>query len=298
MESVRILIVDADSAHAERVRAACDGHAIVARPDGNLAALLAERRPHIIVADGELFHESSAPGKALRAHRLADPNIVAIAVVSPERPDLTLGALKAGAGNFLLRPVDAELLRYLIAKYEPAVRRTEREALLRSLIVEQKERIVMPTDGRLVTPVVEHILGKIEDAVPRIETADIRLGLEEIIRNSVEHGNLEIGFEAKLEALKQYGLEKLVRERMADPRLAARRIAIDYHLDGDVLRVSVEDEGPGFDYRKVWDPLSDEGIHRLNGRGIFLTRAFFDDVRYVGRGNRVELTKRIGAAAN
>lgn len=294
MEPVRVLIVDGDGDHAERVRVVCGDSARTAAPDSSLGATLSAFRPQLIIADCAAFLDDSDWGDSLRAYRAAHPAIAFIALIPTGHEGLALAALKAGASNYLFRPAHQEILHHLLAKYESSVRRTEREALLRDLIVEQKERIVMPTDSRIVSHVVDHILGKLEDAVPHLDSGDIRLGLEEIIRNSVEHGNLEIGFHAKSDALARYGLEHLIVERMKDPRLASRRVAIEYHLDGDTLRVCVEDEGPGFDYRNLWDPLSEEGVQRLNGRGIFLTRAFFDDVRYTGRGNRVELVKKLG----
>jgi anti-sigma regulatory factor (Ser/Thr protein kinase) len=53
----------------------------------------------------------------------------------------------------------------------------------------------------------------------------------------------------------------------------------------------------GYAYEKVWDPLSSEGLARLNGRGIFLARTFFDSVTYTGRGNRVDMMKDLAAEA-
>jgi len=42
--------------------------------------------------------------------------------------------------------------------------------------------------------------------------------------------------------------------------------------------VSVEDEGPGFNPDEVPDPLAQDNILRVSGRGLLLMRSFFDEV--------------------
>ena len=41
--------------------------------------------------------------------------------------------------------------------------------------------------------------------------------------------------------------------------------------------VTITDEGEGFEYRNLPDPLSAENIMRTSGRGIFLIRSFMDE---------------------
>jgi serine/threonine-protein kinase RsbW len=47
-----------------------------------------------------------------------------------------------------------------------------------------------------------------------------------------------------------------------------------------VLKVSVRDEGAGFDSEKLPDPLADENLMRDHGRGVFLIRSLMDKVEY------------------
>jgi serine/threonine-protein kinase RsbW len=41
--------------------------------------------------------------------------------------------------------------------------------------------------------------------------------------------------------------------------------------------VSISDEGEGFDFESLPDPLAPENIMRTSGRGIFLIRSFMDE---------------------
>jgi len=45
------------------------------------------------------------------------------------------------------------------------------------------------------------------------------------------------------------------------------------------LTVRIADEGEGFDYGDLPDPLSPENLLRSSGRGIFLIRSFMDEFR-------------------
>ncbi len=56
------------------------------------------------------------------------------------------------------------------------------------------------------------------------------------------------------------------------------------------FRVTVEEEGNGFNWRAVPDPNM-ESLLFLNGRGIFLTRIYYDEVIYDIKVNCVTLVK-------
>lgn len=55
----------------------------------------------------------------------------------------------------------------------------------------------------------------------------------------------------------------------------------------------VQDEGPGFDPRKIPDPTGADCLLRTHGRGLFLMRRTMDHVRISHSGRRVTLLKRL-----
>ena len=57
-----------------------------------------------------------------------------------------------------------------------------------------------------------------------------------------------------------------------------KKIQLIIELDGGKLVVHVVDEGCGFDLEDVADPLAEENLLRTSGRGLFLMRAFMDDL--------------------
>ncbi len=55
------------------------------------------------------------------------------------------------------------------------------------------------------------------------------------------------------------------------------------------LIISMEDEGPGFDYSNIPDPTSPENIENISGRGVFLMRKLSDNVIFEKNGAYVEI---------
>ena len=45
------------------------------------------------------------------------------------------------------------------------------------------------------------------------------------------------------------------------------------------LKIEIADEGGGFDPDRLPDPLSPEGLLRGSGRGVYLARAFMDEIQ-------------------
>ncbi len=78
----------------------------------------------------------------------------------------------------------------------------------------------------------------------------IGLAVRESMVNAVVHGN-------------RYNTNKKVRFSVS--------------MNASRLTVRIADEGEGFDYAHLPDPLTPENLLRTSGRGIFLIRSFMDD---------------------
>ncbi len=102
--------------------------------------------------------------------------------------------------------------------------------------------------------------------LPEDTIFDLRLAAQEAVVNAVEHGN------------------------HCDE---TKKVYVHCWLNGDSLRVTVRDEGSGFDPRKVPDPTLPENILKEHGRGIFLMRNLCDEVRFSPQGNEVTLVKKL-----
>lgn len=60
----------------------------------------------------------------------------------------------------------------------------------------------------------------------------------------------------------------------------AKQITATFEATSDSMVVRISDQGAGVDPDKLPDPLAPENILRGSGRGIFLIRAFMDEVHF------------------
>ncbi len=75
---------------------------------------------------------------------------------------------------------------------------------------------------------------------------------------------------------------------------AAKKVHLDFSISPAGLIIEVRDEGRGFDASKLPDPLAPDNLLRQSGRGIFLARAFMDelDLKNLRHGLEVRMAKR------
>ena len=77
---------------------------------------------------------------------------------------------------------------------------------------------------------------------------------------------------------------------------ARKKVRVRFEIHKDRLEIRIRDEGAGFDPGSVADPLANENLLKVSGRGIFLIRAFMDEFRVEsvrGSGTEVTMVKRI-----
>jgi hypothetical protein len=84
-------------------------------------------------------------------------------------------------------------------------------------------------------------------------------------------------------------------KRCADPLFAARVVDIEASYDGWSSQWVFTDQGAGFDVERILSQLDSEpDPQRPSGRGLFLIRAFVDEMRYDDYGRRLTLTLHRG----
>lgn len=65
-------------------------------------------------------------------------------------------------------------------------------------------------------------------------------------------------------------------------------------LENGVVSITIDDNGPGFDYDGVMRRSEAENdLYRERGRGIFIVRAIADEFRYNPAGNSVEVVLKL-----
>jgi serine/threonine-protein kinase RsbW len=93
----------------------------------------------------------------------------------------------------------------------------------------------------------------------------VKLAMEEAVINAIKHGN-----------------------QLDD----TKKVTVEFALEEDCARISVQDEGEGFDPDDVPDPTAAENITATCGRGLALINAYMDDVYFNDTGNRITMVKK------
>jgi serine/threonine-protein kinase RsbW len=113
--------------------------------------------------------------------------------------------------------------------------------------------------------VQERIVGALEErGYPMKDCFSVRLALEEALVNAIKHGN---------------GL---------DP---GKFVFISWEIADDHMKVSIEDQGKGFNPADLPDPTLEENLERSSGRGVMLIHHYMTSVGYNEKGNKIMMTK-------
>jgi serine/threonine-protein kinase RsbW len=119
--------------------------------------------------------------------------------------------------------------------------------------------------------------------------------------NKAEEMADRIAAQAGMDEDTRSGVSMAVREAMINAVLHGneydknKRVNLTLEHKGQELIVTITDEGPGFVPEEVPDPLAPENLLKGSGRGIFLMRAFMDEVRFrkMNPGTEIILIKRL-----
>lgn len=86
----------------------------------------------------------------------------------------------------------------------------------------------------------------------------------------------EICFYAAL-AVREAALNAVLHGNVFDP---ARILRVSMRNSGSALSFTIADQGQGFDFSRLPDPLDPRNLEHRSGRGIFLMRFAMDEVHF------------------
>jgi serine/threonine-protein kinase RsbW len=91
-------------------------------------------------------------------------------------------------------------------------------------------------------------------------------------------------------AVREATVNAVLHGNRSDP---AKRVTVCFESTPESLTIAVRDQGSGLDPATLPDPLAPENLLKQSGRGIFLIRAFMDEVRILALspGTEIIMTK-------
>lgn len=132
--------------------------------------------------------------------------------------------------------------------------------------------VVLESDLKNVE-VAEEIARRVSDTAgfDEEDRHKIDMAVHELVINAIWHGNKN------------------------DP---SKHVWLRFEIYSDRLEIRIRDQGNGYDPSQLPDPLADENLLNVSGRGIFLVRTFMDEYRVetrAGVGTEVILVKRLNS---
>jgi serine/threonine-protein kinase RsbW len=127
----------------------------------------------------------------------------------------------------------------------------------------------------------------LESALESVDHAE-----EEVVRFATDAGFGEEDLQKVGMAVRECMVNAVLHGNQYDPDKRAG-VRVEVSQDGGLV-ITITDEGAGFELTEVPDPLAQENLLRHSGRGIFLIRAFMDDLKVRRRdpqGTEVRMVK-------
>ncbi len=98
-------------------------------------------------------------------------------------------------------------------------------------------------------------------------------------------------------AVREAAVNAVLHGNAYDP---TKKVRLKFEANSRDLVITIRDQGAGLDESHIPDPLAPENILKTSGRGIFLMRAFMDEVRIrkTQPGTEITLIKHVGGRSS
>lgn len=193
-----------------------------------------------------------------------------------------------GRADFVL-PVDVDA-QVLSSVYSAALEFRSQVASLRRDVASRQSAVGTINHGQFVLSSLDearNLATMLALACPNSDL--VAIGLQELLINAVEHGNLEITAQEKQDLLIDGKWRDEVERRHNSEDYAGRVVLVNFQRGERMISITIQDDGEGFEYDNYVD--RDVPTEGYRGRGIAMARDLsFSSLTYLGRGNLVEAT--------
>ncbi|MFQ5432034.1 MAG: response regulator [Nitrospinota bacterium] len=297
---MRVLVVDDDprivTVMCALLRAEnCD---IDTASNGQQALDIAAKRDHeLVISDIEMPKMKGL--EFFKRLKKAKPDVPVIFITAFQEYEPAVQAMNDGVLAFIRKPFDNDtILKWVEQARSMDMERKGREIALKHMTVHDGEwsfKTAELMDQGIFYPLTCYLVGKMAgccDTRSKVKRLKLALSIREALRNALEHGNLELSSGMKPEFLlgdSEDEYQRLLKERLADPAFASKKVFIRFTRKDDMLELTIQDEGKGFDHKKYERGSNKQGEIACHGNGLILMRSGVSDVSFNEAGNEVTL---------
>lgn len=219
------------------------------------------------------------------------PRVPVILMAGQGTEELTVKAIQQGAAGYLNKQSSVRHLHAMVKRLL-AARATDlaHAALLRRREVDEYE-FKLPSRRVLMSATAGFLRQRIQasEICPEKELLRLGIALEEALLNACMHGNLELDSALREEDGDQF--EALADERTEISPWKDRYVYVSASVTQEEARITIRDEGAGFNPDSLPDPTDPENLLKPHGRGVMIMKLFMDEVVWNPSGNEVTMVK-------
>jgi YesN/AraC family two-component response regulator len=290
-KQMKVLVVEDDYSSRELLKICIEkeGYQCQTANDGvDGFNLFKKFNPDLIISDVRMPNMTGI--ELLESIRKISKDVIIVFITGHGNEELALQALQLGANNYIKKPVDISEIKTLTNRYYDVIKSKAIQSNIVDLIKHREMEIEIESDMNLVQSLANYLSEKTGNYFDSKERMRIELGINELLINAIEHGNWDISYEEKNQALLDDRISDLYKTKREDPINIDKKVLVKFKLSEKFCEWIITDEGKGFDWKTVYNPI-DTKLSRMNGRGILLSKLQFDELEYIGKGNVVRLKK-------
>ena len=155
----------------------------------------------------------------------------------------------------------------------------------------------LPNESELISPLVG-LLMQVVSGMELIGGAEMnRLGvaIEHALINAMYRGNLQLGpsvTPAHHAIIYDDATSDLIERRKQEEPYKDRMVFVEAIASKTEIRITIRDQGNGFDTSKVPDAVDADLFAAESGKGLVLMKSFADELSFNETGNEVTMVKK------
>jgi CheY-like chemotaxis protein len=222
-------------------------------------------------------------------------NIPVLLITGHGSEEVALKALVAGAADFVPKTKLASDLQRAVEGVL-SVSGGRGKDRIAPFLREYEVKYELENDVALIPPLVAELQEAAADlgVIDKPDRVRLAKAIGAAVENAMLHGNLELTTAEVTAAWSGRGEQgDVIGQRRASEPYRQRHAYVNAQVTRDQARITIRDEGPGFDVNQVSGPESSpEQLISGEGRGLVLIRTFMDEVQFNHAGNEITLVKR------